>query len=63
MLGFSNQTIISELRTTKRIYRWFGVEKENIPLKTQLLTMSRYSTYKGPTVSLDQVVTKKCNIV
>ncbi len=64
MLGFSNQTIISKLWTIERVYRWLGAEKDNISLNTQqLLAMSRYSTYRGPTVSLDQVVKKKCNVV
>jgi hypothetical protein len=64
MLGFANQIIISKLWTIERVYRWLGVEKDNIYLNTQqLLAMSMYYTYKGPTVSLDQVVTKKCNIV
>jgi len=64
MSGFSNQTIISKLRTTERVYRWMGAEKDNIFLNTQqLLTMPRYFTYKGPTISLHQVVTKKCKIV
>jgi hypothetical protein len=54
MLGFSNQTIISKLLITERIYRWLGVEEDNISLNTQhLLAMSRYSTYEGPTVSLN----------
>jgi hypothetical protein len=64
MLRFSNQIIISKLHTTKRVYRWLGAKKDNISLNTQqLLAMSKYFTYKGPIVSLDQVVTKKCNIV
>jgi hypothetical protein len=58
MLGFS------KLQTTEIIYRWLGVKINNIFLNTQqLFAMSRYSTYKGPTVSLDQVLIKKCNIV
>jgi hypothetical protein len=64
MLRFSNQIIISKLQTTERVYKWLGAKKDNISLNTQqLLAMSKYFTYKGPTVSLDQVVTKKCNIV
>jgi hypothetical protein len=64
MSGFSNQTIISKLQTTKRVYRCLGVEKDNISFNTQqLFAMSMYFTYKGPTINLDQVVTKKCNIV
>jgi hypothetical protein len=64
MLGFSNQIIISKLQTTERVYRWLGAEKDNISLNTQqLLAMSRYSTYKGPTINLDRIITKKCNIV
>jgi hypothetical protein len=70
MSGFSNQTIISKLQTIisklqtiERVYRWLGAKKNNIsPNTQQLLAMSVYSTYKGPTISLDQVVTKKCNI-
>jgi hypothetical protein len=58
---FSNQTIISKLWITERVYRWLGAKKDNISLNTQLLAMSMYFTYKGPIVSLDQVVTKKCN--
>jgi hypothetical protein len=59
MLGFSNQTIISKLRTTERAYRWLGAEKENISLNTQqLFVMFMHSTYKGPTVSLDQLLPK-----
>ncbi len=35
------------------------VEKDNISLNTQqLFAMPRYCTYKGPIVSLDQVVIK-----
>jgi hypothetical protein len=63
MLGFSNQIIISKLQTIERVYRWLGVEKDNISLNTQQLAMCRYSTYKGPTISLNQVVTKKCVIL
>jgi hypothetical protein len=64
MSGFSNQTIISKLQTTERVYRWLGAEKYNIFLNTQqLLAMSMHSTYKCPTVCLDELVTKKCNIV
>jgi hypothetical protein len=33
-IGISNQTIHSKLRTTERVYRWWGVEKENISLNT-----------------------------
>jgi hypothetical protein len=64
MSRFSNQTIISKLRTSERVYRWLGAKKDNISFNTQQqLAMSMYTTYKGPIVSLDQVVTKKCNIV
>jgi len=63
MSGFSNQIIISKLQTIERVYRWLGVEKDNISLNTQQLAMCRYSTYKGPNISLNQVVTKKCVIL
>jgi len=54
----------SKLQTTERVYRWLSAKKDNISLNTQQqLSMSRYFTFKGPTVNLDQVVTKKCNIV
>jgi hypothetical protein len=64
MSRVSNQIIISKLQTTERVYRWLGAKKDNIFLNTQQLpAMFRYSTYNNPTVSLDQVVTKKCNVV
>jgi hypothetical protein len=63
MSRFSNQTIISKLQKTEKFYGWLGAEQDNISLNTQQLAMSKYSTYKGPTISLDQVITKKCNIV
>jgi hypothetical protein len=64
MLGISNQIIISKLWTTEKVYKWLGAEKDNISLRTQqLLAISRGFTYKGPIVNLDQVVTKKRNIV
>jgi len=28
MLGFSNQTIISKLQTTKKVHRWMGAKKD-----------------------------------
>jgi len=60
----SNQIIISTLQTIERAYRWLGAKENNISLNTrQLLAMSKYFTYKGPTISLNQVVTKKCNII
>jgi len=64
MLRFSNQIIISTLQTIERAYRWLGAKENNISLNTrQLLAMSKYFTYKGPTISLNQVVTKKYNII
>jgi hypothetical protein len=64
MSRFSNQTIISKLPTIEIVYRWSGAEKDNISLnRQQIFAMSRYFTYKSPSVSLNQVVTKKCNIV
>jgi hypothetical protein len=34
-----------------------GAEKDNVSLNTQqLFAMPRYFTYKGPIVSLDQIV-------
>ncbi len=60
MLGFSNQTIISKLRTIERVYKWLNVKKDNIFLNTKKsFAMIRYSTYKDLIISLDQVVTKK----
>jgi hypothetical protein len=57
MSRFSKQTIISKLRTTERVYRQMGAEKDNISLNTQqLFAMPIYSTYKGPIISLDQIV-------
>jgi hypothetical protein len=57
MLRFSKQAILSKLWTTKRVYRWMGVEKDNISLNAQqLFAMPKYSTYKGPIISLDQIV-------
>jgi hypothetical protein len=55
MPTFPKQTIISKLWTIERVYRWMGVEKDNVSLNTQqLLAMPGYSTYKRPIVSLDQ---------
>jgi hypothetical protein len=64
MLRFSNQTSISKLQTTERVYRWLGEKTSNISFNTQqLLAMSRYYTYKTLIVSLGEVVTKKCSLV
>jgi hypothetical protein len=57
MSRFSKQAIISKLRTIERIHRRMGAEKDNVSLNTQqLFAMPRYFTYKGPIVSLDQIV-------
>jgi len=57
MLRFPKQIIISNLRTIERVYRWMGVEKDDVSLNTQqLLTMPRYSAYKRPIVHLDQTI-------
>jgi hypothetical protein len=54
---FSKQAILSKLQTIERIYPRMGAKKDNIYLNAQqLFAMPRYSTYKGPIVSLDQTI-------